>query len=637
MSQQLSIPAGNGLLSINLPQVANSPGGGGSPLFTGFSTIMSDVAVSPGGADIPSGAFLPPQGISLPQGLAGQMDQDSGQIKQRLLHLAEMLGHQGEAAESVKGLSKDVIAELAKALRDFAEGEIPELPDELKQKLQGSEVVSQQLQDSDEHPEQIEILPFDELQGQDSSDEEAAVQLVDINAEVDVDINSDSDAVVDAVVDTAVDAVVQVETDDETDEQVVVSLLDELDGSEYQVPQENQVQDDSVISEIDNSTEQKADSDVQQVGLTDDDEVIEPAEGNPDTETQVQLESQEEVVEEVLVDEELLAAVTTDPRRSPVAEAARQEFNADGYRNKGEYISQIARSSNQGQSSSGAAAAGAAAALASEGSDVDAELNQTNRGNQQSSNEGRPVERDIPRNTSKLDLHNNSQPETTKATQDSQQVKPANPTFAMDKFESMLAASQKLMTKAAAGAEKLGDSPFAQRLDNLSSSTNGVPQSVSQPTQVQKAVTEANNLMMPQNVKLNTPAWNNALAERAVMVAAQNTNVARIQLDPPELGSLNIRVQINQDQVSLSFTSPHANVRDAVEQSLPRLREMFAEQGLALNESSVSDQQSNGSSREEMAGEGGSGGDGYLGQSSENDTEEGAVGAREMSLVDYYA
>lgn len=202
------------------------------------------------------------------------------------------------------------------------------------------------------------------------------------------------------------------------------------------------------------------------------------------------------------------------------------------------------------------------------------------------------------------------------------------------KIESALEMTQQLMQKVAASDK--GDVTATQVVERLASNTVGQVNSAS-PTAAQKVVTEGQNLMMPQNVKVNTPAWNNALGERAIMIAAQNTRVAEIKLDPPELGSLNIRVNINQDQVSLNFTSPHAHVRDAVEQSLPRLREMFAEQGLALQDSSVSDQSAEQQRREQFADGGGSGS--QYGGSVGVEGEDGAQpeNARSVSLVDYYA
>ena len=611
MSQQLSIPAGNGLLSINLqtlPQTGAMPSEGGVPVFTGFSSMMSD-AVSEKG--VPGGAFLPPQGVSLPQEAVQQLNLDSEQLKERLMHLAEMLGQQSETRAEGDGLSTEVMAELGKALRSFAEGEIPELPDELRQKLEEARAVSAELMDVEEGADQ-EVAPVVDVTDEPVTEALSVEQLVseELLDQTDPEL---TDKNVEEPVSLPEQELITEDSDKEVADELVVAGVEE-----------------EVVDEVVQSLDfVEGDEHVGSDGQVNTDEVEPAAQVRPEVEVDVAAPENE-------TDEEVVVVAANDPRRSPVAEAARQDFNAEAFKNKGEYVSQVARSQNQ----SGNNAPAVNVANATSGSDADADLVQQNRVGQQVNVDARPVERELQRSAPKVDPQlaaNTAQSETASKPSENPQVRPVASSFSLDKFESMLEASQKLMTKATAGAEKLGDSPFSSRLESASSSANVVPQSVSQPTQVQKAVTEANNLMMPQNVKLNTPAWSSALAERAIMVAAQNTNVAQIQLDPPELGSLNIRVQINQDQVSLNFTSPHAHVRDAVEQSLPRLREMFAEQGLALNESSVSDQQSGGASKEEMAGEGQGGEGGYLGQSVEDDIIEGSGAARSMSLVDYYA
>lgn len=209
-----------------------------------------------------------------------------------------------------------------------------------------------------------------------------------------------------------------------------------------------------------------------------------------------------------------------------------------------------------------------------------------------------------------------------------------------EKFESALELSKQLLQKVTAN-EKAVDNNFSQRMETLVQAQTQPTAGVIQPTQAQKVVSDGQNLMMPQQVQINTPAWKNALGERAIMVSTQNLNVANIQLDPPELGSLSVRVHMNQDQqVSLNFTSPHAHVRDAVEQSLPRLREMFAEQGLSLQDSSVADQSADQQHREQFAeqGETGNSGSSYM-ESGEAGSEEplAQVESKPMSLVDYYA
>lgn len=90
-------------------------------------------------------------------------------------------------------------------------------------------------------------------------------------------------------------------------------------------------------------------------------------------------------------------------------------------------------------------------------------------------------------------------------------------------------------------------------------------------------------------VPVGTPQWSQAVGDKVLWLAAQNVSAAEIRLDPPELGPMQVRVSINQDQASVTFTSPHPVVREALDQQLNRLREMFSEQGLNLVNVDVSD------------------------------------------------
>jgi hypothetical protein len=94
---------------------------------------------------------------------------------------------------------------------------------------------------------------------------------------------------------------------------------------------------------------------------------------------------------------------------------------------------------------------------------------------------------------------------------------------------------------------------------------------------------------LPAGLSPGNAAWGQAVSERVLLMTANKLQVAEIRLDPPELGTLHVRLQLNQDQASLIFTSAHGSVRDALEQQMPRLRDMLAEQGFNLESSSVAD------------------------------------------------
>ena len=82
------------------------------------------------------------------------------------------------------------------------------------------------------------------------------------------------------------------------------------------------------------------------------------------------------------------------------------------------------------------------------------------------------------------------------------------------------------------------------------------------------------------------------MKQQLVTMVSQGTLHAEIRLDPPELGPLVVRIQVQGDQTQVQFHVVQPQTRDIVEQALPRLREMLAEQGLQLTDSQVSQRDS---------------------------------------------
>lgn len=96
-------------------------------------------------------------------------------------------------------------------------------------------------------------------------------------------------------------------------------------------------------------------------------------------------------------------------------------------------------------------------------------------------------------------------------------------------------------------------------------------------------------------VTVGQPGWGRAVGEQMIWFVSQNIRSASLRLNPQHLGPMEMQVQMDGDKASIAFTSQHAQVRDALESALPRLREMFAANGLDLVNVNVS--QHNGSSR----------------------------------------
>lgn len=137
--------------------------------------------------------------------------------------------------------------------------------------------------------------------------------------------------------------------------------------------------------------------------------------------------------------------------------------------------------------------------------------------------------------------------------------------------------------------------------------------------QQQARVDAAQQVQLP--LQLTKELANDQVAEKVQMMMSKNLKNLDIRLDPPELGRMQIRMTMNNDLANVHFTVANPQARDLIEQTLPRLREMLAQQGMQLADSSVqqqsSGQQQSGYANAEQNGQG-SQGRGFSGQSDEN-------------------
>lgn len=84
------------------------------------------------------------------------------------------------------------------------------------------------------------------------------------------------------------------------------------------------------------------------------------------------------------------------------------------------------------------------------------------------------------------------------------------------------------------------------------------------------------------------PDWSTGMARQVMMMVDQNINRAELRLNPANLGSIEVRIEVIDDQVNVAMNSRHSAVRDSMEQALPRLREMFEEHGMNLAGTDIS-------------------------------------------------
>ncbi|MEZ8085167.1 flagellar hook-length control protein FliK [Vibrio sp. 1S139] len=159
------------------------------------------------------------------------------------------------------------------------------------------------------------------------------------------------------------------------------------------------------------------------------------------------------------------------------------------------------------------------------------------------------------------------------------------------------AGSTDTLLKAGAGAAALSglgkagakedskDSTFAQQIASAAGA-QGTATVGSAPTRAEIQAAQQAPLQLTKELA------NEQVAEKVQMMMSKNLKNLDIRLDPPELGQMKIRMTMNNDVANVHFTVSNQQARDVIEQTLPRLREMLAQQGLQLADSSVQQQNS---------------------------------------------
>jgi flagellar hook-length control protein FliK len=174
-------------------------------------------------------------------------------------------------------------------------------------------------------------------------------------------------------------------------------------------------------------------------------------------------------------------------------------------------------------------------------------------------------------------------------------------------------ASQKASAETTAQLEsptlaETGDKPakFAVAAPQLSAADSNILKSASTETLASPATlniaatngqnSNANALTNTHNAALSIPTpvrdqnWTNDFSQKVVWLAGSDKQSAQITLNPPQMGPIEVSLNMDKGSATASFVSANAEVRDAIETAMPRLREMFASAGIELGQTNVGSQ-----------------------------------------------
>ncbi|WP_419240708.1 flagellar hook-length control protein FliK [Photobacterium leiognathi] len=114
-----------------------------------------------------------------------------------------------------------------------------------------------------------------------------------------------------------------------------------------------------------------------------------------------------------------------------------------------------------------------------------------------------------------------------------------------------------------------------------------VEQTLPPNTQSQVNITANRANWAPISIDPQSPQWGekmiNILQDRVSLQATQNMQEARIRLDPPDLGKLDLIVKMEGDKLSVQISANNSAVRDALSQVSERLRHDLQQQFMSVN------------------------------------------------------
>lgn len=77
------------------------------------------------------------------------------------------------------------------------------------------------------------------------------------------------------------------------------------------------------------------------------------------------------------------------------------------------------------------------------------------------------------------------------------------------------------------------------------------------------------------------------LNQHVAVMLSQHVQHARLAVNPPELGPVEVRVTVTGDEANVQLVATHATTREALEEALPRLRAAFQDGGITLGQAAV--------------------------------------------------
>lgn len=86
---------------------------------------------------------------------------------------------------------------------------------------------------------------------------------------------------------------------------------------------------------------------------------------------------------------------------------------------------------------------------------------------------------------------------------------------------------------------------------------------------------------------LHSPRFAEGFGQQVVVLTQHGIQQAQMTLNPPDLGPVDVRITVSQDQASVQIAAASVAAREVIQDALPKLRELMDQSGVRLNDAGV--------------------------------------------------
>ena len=153
--------------------------------------------------------------------------------------------------------------------------------------------------------------------------------------------------------------------------------------------------------------------------------------------------------------------------------------------------------------------------------------------------------------------------------------------------------------------------------------------------QAQKAVTALNT----ETIAIYRKDFANAVKDKVMVMINQKIQQVDIQLDPPEMGNIHVRVNLQNEQAAVQFIVQNQQAKEALEQNMGKLRDMLAESGVDVGDANIEQREANEQNNNAFGNQAGGGQQGDAADEMQSDNNGSPLNMFKASStgVDYYA